>query len=413
MDARRGLTHIVASKKYLGWVWQHSQDGKQWEVFSIEMSRAIEDIYVSRRFKAVFYELPSAKKYLLHFDTMTQINATTKAETKVNRIQSDLYDISCCPQLSSRPLLTSDLTSDLTEFDSQVFGDFSLSGSSLTNSQDQFDNMYISEYAFDSCTYLQHQVPLPVSPYHFFNSLTTLADQSDYRRSPYAPIVPLDNKQPLHWCYEDMMPSTVNQYEVTLSSLSDEYVQLVRLLKISARDVEVLAISKVVNPILYRKFSSYCRLLGETKPQYQQPNLLYLFHGTHPGNIRNICEEGFHSSYGTRSVWGKGNYFARDACYSLNTSFSPFAVQTGNTKVRGLEAVPVTSTGPIEYQCLFVARVCLGDVALGKRDCPKPFRVDTTINSFENPNIFVTYENGQSYPEFLIYVKYKNPQYVY
>ena len=89
------------------------------------------------------------------------------------------------------------------------------------------------------------------------------------------------------------------------------------------------------------------------------------------------------SSVGTK--FGKGNYFARDASYSKSYTDS---------------------------HTLFVVRVLVGDVTIGKSSYVKPppknalepfgETYDSCVDDTARPSIFVTFEFGQSYPAYLI-----------
>ena len=89
-------------------------------------------------------------------------------------------------------------------------------------------------------------------------------------------------------------------------------------------------------------------------------------------------------------MYGKGVYFARDASYSTYPVYSP----------------PDTHG----VQSIFLARVVVGEYCRGEKDAlTAPERdatthalYDSTVDDKENPNIFVTYNDGQAYPEYLI-----------
>ena len=86
-------------------------------------------------------------------------------------------------------------------------------------------------------------------------------------------------------------------------------------------------------------------------------------------------------------MYGQGSYFARDAATSLNWT-------------RG-------------SQLIIVARVLVGDSALGTFNCVMPpardpsnplgERFDSCVDFLSNPSIFVTFEFGQSYPAYIIH----------
>ena len=124
-------------------------------------------------------------------------------------------------------------------------------------------------------------------------------------------------------------------------------------------------------------------------------NELLLFHGTKCNFIEPIFKrDGFDSRDAGKSVgskWGKGSYFASDAKYSHCYT---------------------------DCNTLFIARVLVGNPALGNPLYSKPPPVnpndshgelhDSCVNDVRHPSIFVTFENRQSYPAYL--VQYDSPK---
>ena len=120
-----------------------------------------------------------------------------------------------------------------------------------------------------------------------------------------------------------------------------------------------------------------------------------LFHGTpDEATVRCICYQNFdprmHGRHGT--VYGKGVYFSSTAKYSHQyTEISP--EKSGR-------------------RFMFFARVLVGKSTLGKPEFQRPPPVDparphgslydSCVNSTSYPTIFVIFDNGQCYPEFLI-----------
>ena len=85
------------------------------------------------------------------------------------------------------------------------------------------------------------------------------------------------------------------------------------------------------------------------------------------------------------ALYGKGNYFARDAIYSQTYTDS---------------------------RTMFVVRVLAGDVAAGNANLVKPPPRSTTdpygetydscVNDVRHPSIYVTFQTPQSYPAYLV-----------
>ena len=92
-------------------------------------------------------------------------------------------------------------------------------------------------------------------------------------------------------------------------------------------------------------------------------------------------------------MYGKGVYFARDASYSTYPVYSP----------------PDTHG----VQSIFLARVVVGEYCRGEKDALEPAErdpgtgalYDSTVDNVRDPSIFVTYNDGQAYPEYLVKFK--------
>ncbi|XP_064199024.1 uncharacterized protein LOC135259072 [Anguilla rostrata] len=121
----------------------------------------------------------------------------------------------------------------------------------------------------------------------------------------------------------------------------------------------------------------------------------HLFHGTTEDCAKEICLNNFDPrvSGKNRAVYGRGSYFARDARYSLK-----YAAKSGGGN-----------------QHMFLAKVLVGNVTLGKATYSRPPRLnpltpgyelyDTCVDKISDPSIFVVFDNCQCYPYYLI--KYK------
>ena len=85
------------------------------------------------------------------------------------------------------------------------------------------------------------------------------------------------------------------------------------------------------------------------------------------------------------ALYGKGNYFARDAVYSQTYTDS---------------------------RTMFVVRVLVGDVAAGNTNLVKPpprnatdpygETYDSCVNDVNHPAIYVTFQFGQFYPAYVV-----------
>lgn len=134
----------------------------------------------------------------------------------------------------------------------------------------------------------------------------------------------------------------------------------------------ILWIEEVENKELKSKFDTYVSNLKSI------PNIRRLFHGTNEKAISNIIWNGFDPDRNTRSMYGKGVYFARDAKYSKNYLVS-------------------NSEG--------IAFMLVCDVALGKSsvgELNKKINGDSAVDNIKNPSIFVIDKVDAVYPKYIV-----------
>lgn len=118
----------------------------------------------------------------------------------------------------------------------------------------------------------------------------------------------------------------------------------------------------------------------------------YLFHGTASEHIEPICTQNFDPRVSGKNAtfYGKGSYFAKDACHSHEFS-------------------PVTPEG---HNFMFLAKVLVGRTTLGYAHYTRPppliahypssLLYDSCVDRATDPTIFVIFDNDQFYPYFII-----------
>lgn len=121
------------------------------------------------------------------------------------------------------------------------------------------------------------------------------------------------------------------------------------------------------------------------KSQMTQPNEKWLFHGSDPAAVQSMCENSFNRSYAGKHAiaYGKGCYFA------LNSKYSN---EYASRDQRGARRMIVAWVA--------VGKHCPGDRTM----CAPEQGYDTTSNHQHHtpPSIFVTYNDAQSYPAYVI-----------
>ena len=154
------------------------------------------------------------------------------------------------------------------------------------------------------------------------------------------------------------------------------------------------SIERIQNMNLWNLYVAKRKSICGRKSPKDAQNLVrnWLFHGC-PGFVTGkIIQGGFNRSFCGKNatMYGKGVYFARDASYSTYPVYSP----------------PDTHG----VQSIFLARVVVGEYCRGEKDALEPAErdpgtgalYDSTVDNLQNPSIFVTFNDAQAYPEYLI-----------
>ena len=117
-----------------------------------------------------------------------------------------------------------------------------------------------------------------------------------------------------------------------------------------------------------------------------QAQEIYGFHGTNPNTVNSIVRSNFRYRFNGRHLYGKGNYFAKNIGYSLDTLFAP-------TDGKGLQYV-------------FIARVCLGKIVKGRDGLVLTGeKHQSAVDKLSRPEIYVTFDDHQAFPEYLVVMK--------
>ncbi|XP_018430392.1 PREDICTED: poly [ADP-ribose] polymerase 15-like, partial [Nanorana parkeri] len=123
-----------------------------------------------------------------------------------------------------------------------------------------------------------------------------------------------------------------------------------------------------------------------------------LFHGTDAKTIEHVNKNGFNRSYAGKNdaKIGKGTYFAAEAIYSSDDTYS----------------LPDPSSG---HKHMYLARVLTGIFCVGRANMVAPPPKDQTnptdlhdsvADSTANPTVFAIFSDIQAYPEYLITFTY-------
>jgi poly [ADP-ribose] polymerase 10/14/15 len=195
------------------------------------------------------------------------------------------------------------------------------------------------------------------------------------------------------------------QGRVDVDSDSDEYDEVVAFFESSMgerRRFSVTNLERIQNLPLWQSYAVrkqiiYTRDAGSTHHRINNLDLTdierrWLFHGTAGAVVPKIETQGFNRAFAGKHavLFGKGVYFARDASYSSDETYS--------------------APDRNGIQRMFLCRVIVGDWCRGVEGQltpdAKPHNplelFDSTVNSVSQPSIFVIYHDAQAYPEYLI-----------
>jgi len=155
-------------------------------------------------------------------------------------------------------------------------------------------------------------------------------------------------------------------------------------------------------------FFIHFRKKNEIENQQTENNLpwILLFHGTScRRSVQSICAQGFdHRRRGANGArFGEGTYFGGTAKISHD-----YTKSSGDAE---------------QLRYMFFARVAIGQITVGrseyqrppllKRHQPELGRYDTCVNDLEDPAIFVTFDDNQTYPEYVIEYYSRTERYNY
>ncbi|KAG9472927.1 hypothetical protein GDO78_016090 [Eleutherodactylus coqui] len=184
---------------------------------------------------------------------------------------------------------------------------------------------------------------------------------------------------------------------IPVSEISEEYKTVTQHFLSTLKElkslIQVIQVQKVQNTLLYNQYQLKKQSMLALHTQGSIERTLY--HGTTENGAKEICHHGFDRSFCGKNatLYGHGVYFAVDAEISARDTYSP----------------PTTNGN----KYILVAQVLTGEFALGKGDMKTPpikpdtvgdvpQRYDSLVDNLQKPAIFVTFNDTQAYPQYLI-----------
>ncbi|NXW81326.1 PARPT polymerase, partial [Hirundo rustica] len=156
---------------------------------------------------------------------------------------------------------------------------------------------------------------------------------------------------------------------------------------------KILKILRVQNQFLWEKYKRKKEYMSKKMSGLDRiMNERHLFHGTSQDVVDGICKHNFDPRVCGKhaTMFGQGSYFARKASYSHNFS----------------------KRSPKGVHFMFLAKVLTGRYTVGNHTMRRPPPVepgsitsdlyDSCVDNFFEPQIFVIFNDDQSYPYFII-----------
>uniref|UniRef100_A0A8C8SR85 Poly [ADP-ribose] polymerase n=1 Tax=Pelusios castaneus TaxID=367368 RepID=A0A8C8SR85_9SAUR len=192
---------------------------------------------------------------------------------------------------------------------------------------------------------------------------------------------------PAEWC--DMKQEHVKV--VLLNPEMKEYQEVEKKFEQTCAQFKIEKIERIQNPFFWQAYQIKKQEMDSKNHNTNNEKLL--FHGTTSGSLTIINTNGFNRSYAgmNAACYGNGTYFAVHANYSANDAYS-------KPDVNG-------------KKYMYLARVLVGEYCVGKKGIITPPSksstdptdlFDSVTDNVKNPSMFVTFNDIQAYPEYLI-----------
>uniref|UniRef100_A0A6I8Q751 Uncharacterized protein n=2 Tax=Xenopus tropicalis TaxID=8364 RepID=A0A6I8Q751_XENTR len=232
--------------------------------------------------------------------------------------------------------------------------------------------------------------PLFRSPLEMMADLWTLRSAGSCCAAP----TPNPPPYPKIWLMDNVSPLPAFD-PVPLRCEDGEFPRVYRCFHKTMRETEyvVLEISRIQNYFQWEKYARKRDHMARSCSEAERASLeRHLFHGTDHSLVEAICKQNFDARVCGKHAtsYGQGSYFSTNASYSHKYS-SP------------------NSSG---QHFMFLAKVLVGRPALGKTALRRPPPLfpedpasplyDSCVSKTNRPDIFVVFDNDQSYPYFLI-----------
>ena len=180
---------------------------------------------------------------------------------------------------------------------------------------------------------------------------------------------------------------------------AEEYSRVHDEFKLTLPQRRVIKIHRIQNKPLWDEYTKCSETMKRVNDGILKEELL--FHGTRTNDPELICggSNGFDMRHSRPGMWGRGNYFAKNASYSDGYAYQEGEGMEG---IRKMFAVWVL-TG-ISYESAPNSNLTMppvreqGDLTEGKVE----HKYDSVTGTSGGTRVYITYDNTHAYPAYLI-----------
>ena len=178
---------------------------------------------------------------------------------------------------------------------------------------------------------------------------------------------------------------------VSVAQGAPEWCEVEGNMQLTMPSCQLLELKRIQNESLHEYYCMRRDLMAKISGNASQLER-HVWHGTRSNDPKVVYEdvqEGFMMQYSAQGMWGRGLYFAENAAYSHNYSWD-----LGN----GTRQMMYT-----KLLCGEEVNVMPNDNTLIAPPVKKaPVRYDTVTGTTNGSKVYIVYENGRAYPEYLV-----------
>ena len=384
-------------------VWMFKNDQQTWQEFQGVESLIMEASYVTGTHFALKINGQSVKN---NFPDMTQLNEVTCSKTEIKRI-FNMSAVTCHETSTNKSrILIFGLPSDIKQAETKLQSAIKLltSKKSITVQHRMIPtlNKHIKQIMQDyrveikSASSASSQAKYNITGYkECVQGAVTAIYQVLATTTTTSTPVQQSSSKPSEW---EPQTDPIELKPVTEGSL--EWNKILNRIKQTIPLVKLVSIERIQNEFLWEKYRQHKERMSYKGPE--RVNELELFHGsssTAPEEIYK-SEEGFDMRFSHQGMWGRGNYFAKDARYSYSYAYE--------TESHGLDTIQ----GKVKQ--IFLAVVLTGDSYVSSpnkslrlppykpTESSEKICYDTVNGVSAGSRIYITYSNDKAYPLYLI-----------